>query len=312
MTDLQSWFLSLFCLVLMPLLSLGVIRKIKARLQNRFGPPVLQPLFNLIKLLNKHETVSADASWIFRGGSIVVAATVVVLACLLPWTSFKPATPGDDIFVVVYLFVAIKFFTVLAALDTGSPFGAFGAEREVLLSMLVEPATVLNLAALAIGAHSTSLGTIFSFSAAGQSVQMSVWLLAGLGLLLCSFVELSRMPIDDPTTHLELTMVHEAMVLENSGPNAALVEFAYAARLVLLYGLSAQCFLHAVCTVYPLGALANAILSLVLIFLLAVLTAVIESVAVKLHWRKNPEFIAYALTMALLASMAALVRGPTV
>src|SRR5262249_18302021 len=136
-----------------------------------------------------------------------------------------------------------------------------------------------------------------------------VWILAGAGLFLSSLVGLSRMPVDDPTTHLELTMVHEAMIIENSGPNLALVEMTYALRLSIFYGLTVQCFLHALTALSAMSMPDLAALSVGGIFVLVGVTAVLETVMVKLKWTKCPEFIAYALTMGLFASMAAILSG---
>lgn len=309
MTDVFNWLFFQATLIVLPALLLGLIRKTKARLQNRVGPPIMQPLYNFAKLFNKTETVSQTASWIFRSSTAINLSVILLVAFLVPWLSYKPAIPGDDLFLVIYLLALARFVVILSSLDTGSPFGAFGGSREATLALLVEPAVVLSLVALAVPAHSTNLGQIFSFSGQGSVLALPLWLLAGVGLFLSSLVELSRMPIDDPTTHLELTMVHEAMILENSGRNLALTEYAYALRMAVLYGLSAQCFLHALCSIWPLGELARAAISIAGLLLMALITAVIEGTAVKLQWRKAPEFIAYGLTMGLLASLVAIAGG---
>lgn len=304
----MSWLIFLFATCTLPFLLIGFIRKLKALLQNRQGPPLWQSLFNILKLFHKRETISNESSWLFRASCAINLAALVVLALAVPWISFKPDFPADDLFLIVYLLAGIRFLSMLAAMDAGSPFGAFGAPREAVLSMLVEPAIVLSLVGLAIPARSTDLGTVFQFPE--SATPLSIWLLAGIGLFLASLVELSRMPVDDPTTHLELTMVHEALTIENSGPNLALVELGYSIKLLILYGLSAQCFIHALLPPHLVGRpVVAGIVSLVLLFTLAGLTAVTETLAVKLQWRKNPEFIAYSLTMALLASLAALVDG---
>ena len=133
--------------------------------------------------------------------------------------AFQPASTGRGHFLILYLFGAVRFFTIIAALDTGSPFGAFGASREATLAMLTEPAIMLSLVAVVLPSQCSDLSQAFALPTVtgAHQADIAIWILAGTGLFLASLVELSRMPIDDPTTHLELTMVHEAMIIENSG-----------------------------------------------------------------------------------------------
>lgn len=303
-----DWILFALCVVLLPPLCLGLIRKTKARLQNRLGPPLFQPLLDLFKLLKKGETVSATMSGTFRLSCVVVLSTMLILAWLTPWLSFKPWSPNADLFFIVYLFALARVFSLLGALDSGSAFGAFGASREVTLGLLVEPALLLGLVALGLFSGSSDLRLIFSypsFQYLGATAVPGIWLLVGLSILLSSLVELSRMPVDDPTTHLELTMVHEAMVLEASGRNLALIEFAHALKMSILFGLAAQCFVHAAAAVWPLSSLTQGLLNVGGIGLIAVSVGVLESLSVKLQWRKVPEFIAYVVSMSLLAAFVA-------
>ena len=247
---LFKWFFFSGFVFFVPLLLLGTIRKIKARLQTRVGAPVTQPLWDVIKLLRKGETISGVATWIFRSTAAVNLVVILIVAAIVPWTSIKPVVPGADFFLVVYLFALSRFFTVLSALDAGSAFGGFAASREVTIALLVEPAIVLCLAALGCAAHTSDLSVVFSMGPLAPVTQPSIWFLAGCALFLSSLVELSRMPVDDPTTHLELTMVHEAMILENSGKNLALTEYASCLKMAVMLGLCGQCFLHAVTAVY--------------------------------------------------------------
>lgn len=216
MTIILKFILVIFCLVFLPFIAVGVIRKVKALLQGRMGPRILQPLFDFIKLMRKGQKISETTTWIFRVSCALNLATMIVIACLVPWLSFKPDFPGDDLFLLLYLLALPRFMSILSALDSGSAFGAFGSSREAYLAMLVEPALFISLVALSLLGHSTSLGVIFDLSHTCSIYELPVWLAAALGLFLSSIVDLSRMPIDDPTTHLELTMVHEAMILENS------------------------------------------------------------------------------------------------
>jgi formate hydrogenlyase subunit 4 len=301
-----SWLLFIISLLIVPPLFIGVIRKVKARMQNRIGAPIYQPLLDLIKFINKGETVSEITSWIFRSSALINYASILLLAYFVPWISYKPPGIGSDIFLVLYMFGLARFFTVLAALDAGSAFGGFGASREVTLSLLVEPGVVLCLASLGVAAETTNLTQIFSYQNLAMSHQPSLWLLAGCGLFLASLVELSRMPADDPTTHLELTMVHEAMILENSGRNLALVEYSHYLKVCILLGLSGQCYLHSIPAVWNAGYWVQAGASLLILVVMAVAIALIESVSVKLRWTKLPEFIAYSVAMSLFCMLAAI------
>lgn len=303
--SLFAWAAYLVSLVLLPIVTIATIRKVKARMQNRIGPPLLQPLYDLIKLCRKDETVSKTMSWVFRSASAINLANMLLIAMLVPWLCYKPVCPGADLFLIVYLFALSRMFTILASLDAGSAFGAFGASREATVSMLVEPATILSLASIGVMAHTSDLNIIFSFQDTELVHQPARWLLVGTALVLSSLVELSRMPVDDPTTHLELTMVHEAMILENSGRNLALTEFTHALRMTVLFGLSAQCYIRAVPAIWQMSAPAQAAINVGALLFIAVCVGLFESVAVKLQWRKVPEFIAYSMTMSLLAGLVA-------
>jgi formate hydrogenlyase subunit 4 len=309
MTSLVPPLLFLVCLILLPFLTVGTIRKTKALLQGRIGAPPLQPLFDFCKLIQKGQRLSSTMTWIFPTASCLNLATMLLIAWLVPWLPFKPMVPGDDIFFILYAFALLRFAIILSALDSGSPFGAFGSSREAFLGMLAEPAMFLSMVALGLIAHDTSLAVIFTLAHPCSIYEVPVWLAAAVGFYLYSLVDLSRMPVDDPTTHLELTMVHEAMVIENSGANLALTEFTHMLKLVVLFGLTAQCLLHVVTFFQQLSALELGLLSVALILAIAVVTALVESATVKLAWKATPNFVAYALTAALLASISALIGG---
>lgn len=295
--------------VLLPPLLVGIIRKTKARFQNRIGAPLLQPYFDLLKLLSKGETISKHTSWIFRSTAAINVSLLIILAFLAPWTSLRPFNLGADLFLVIYLLALTRFFTVLSALDAGSAFGGFGASREVTLALLVEPAVILCLAAIGSVSQTSDLGLAFSFDNIALINQPGLWFIAGCGLYLASLVELSRMPADDPTTHLELTMVHEAMILENSAANLALVEYAHFLKILILLGISSQCLLHAIPFFWHTSQVILALSSIFSIMALATSIAIIESVAVKLRWTKLPEFIAYSVAMSIFCVFIALSKN---
>jgi len=290
-------------LLLLPLLLTGVIRKVKALMQTRVGAPILQPFYDMAKWLRQGETVSETASWVFIWTSRVGLAVAAIAAVLVPWAGpLLPAgwAPATNFLLIIYLLALSKFFGMLAAMDTGSAFGGLGASREATISLLVEPAMMIGLGALALGAGSTDLGAIYAHPA--NSI---VALLVGVSLVIAALAELSRMPVDDPTTHLELTMVHEAMILENSGRNLALTEYAVALRGCIFFGLAAQTLLCAWPAFGGLPLLARYGISVAALFLLGSAVAVAEGVLVKLRWRQVPAFLAAAIVISLFAAVIA-------
>jgi formate hydrogenlyase subunit 4 len=304
LSPVVSFSLYLGNALVIPILLVGFIRTCKARIQNRRGPPLLQPFWDFAKLIWKGETVSETTTWVFRSAPIVNLATMLAVAMMVPWLGVPSPLPGD-LFLVVYLMVLGKFVTVLAALDTGSSFGALGASREAAVSLQAEPAMVIALAALATHAHSSALSAILAPGQSGSHLYAVIPLvLAALWLAITA--ELSRMPVDDPTTHLELTMIHEALILENSGRNLALVEFAVALKMTVLFGLMAQVSLIE-CPRLP--AALTYLLSLGLVLVGSVLLALTESVLVKLRWRRIPNLLSFALTAGALACLIVAVKG---
>ncbi len=290
-------------LIVVPLLLMGVIRKVKALMQNRIGPPILQPFFDTAKLLCKGETISDTASFVFIWAPRVSLAAVIMAAVLVPWAG-RPfpggfGTAGNFIF-IVYLLGLGKFFSMLAAVDTGSAFGGLGASREAAISVLVEPAQVMALTALALNAGSMDLDAVF-----GGSLNPAVAALCGMAFVITAMAELSRMPVDDPTTHLELTMVHEAMILENSGRTLALIEYAAALRFCVFFGLAAQTLLHIWPHYEALRPFAGYGAGLISLFILGISLAVAEGILVKLNWRRIPNFVTFAMVLSILAVLVA-------
>ncbi len=295
----SEWSFFCFAVVALPPLSIGVLRKTKARLQNRIGAAIWQPFFDLIKLFKKTETLSDTMSGVFRFSAVLSFGVILTLAWVIPWIPIKPWTPQADIFVVIYLLALEKLFTMLGALDSGSAFGAFGASREATLNILVEPAVCLSLVALSVASNSTDLSVIFSSPHHSDFAAVSIC--AGGAIFLASLVELCRMPVDDPTTHLELTMIHEAMVLEASARNLFLLEFTRMVKTTLYWGLSIQCFMQAVPRIVSLNLLGQEFITVAGIFIMAMLVGIFESLVVKLQWRKVPEFVAYIMTLSLIS-----------
>ena len=225
----------LLVLALPPLL-LGVVAKTKALFAGRVGPPVLQPYHDIARLFRKGTVFSTTTTWVFRAGPVVGFATTLVAAMLVPLGNHaSPVSFTGDLVFFAYLFGLGRFFTVLAALDTGSPFEGMGAAREATFSCLAEPAFFLGMLVLVRQADSTSLSTMLG---AGLGAQ---WRIAGaslvmvvISLFIVLLAENCRIPFDDPNTHLELTMIHEVMVLDHSGPAFGAILWGAAMKLFVL------------------------------------------------------------------------------
>ncbi|MBI1755625.1 MAG: NADH-quinone oxidoreductase subunit H [Fimbriimonas ginsengisoli] len=300
----MSLAIHIVLLIALPLLLSCVIRKTKALMQGRPGPPLFQPIFDLVKRFRKGETVSSTASWIFRANPLVGLSIALVVAMVVPWTGAEPLARGSgtaDLILIVYLLAMARFFSLLAALDTGSAFGGLGASREAALAVLIEPSILVSLSAVALAS-----GTMDLSVALQSPVRGTVALLSGSAFLLAALAELSRMPVDDPTTHLELTMIHEATILENSGRNLALIETTVALRTAVFFGVGVQILLGKALR-SPDNAIVSAASSAAAILMLGCLLGVLEGIAVKLNWRRVPSFVAFSTALAVMSAFVAAV-----
>jgi formate hydrogenlyase subunit 4 len=283
-----------------PLL-VGWVRKVKAVLQNRRGAPVLQPYRDLRKLLMKEARVAHTASPLFRAAPyIVFSATVPLVAASLPTAAIA------DIIALVGLLALARFFLALAGMDVGTAFGGMGASREMLVSALAEPAMLMAVFTLAMTAHSTNLASVVDYHLTTTVVLRPSFLFALGGLILVAIAETGRIPVDNPATHLELTMIHEAMLLEYSGRHLALMEWAAQIKLVLYGALIANVF-------FPWGiaaSLAPAALGLGLVaivgklLILGAALAIGETVLAKMRLFRAPAFLNLALLMSLLGLLS--------
>jgi formate hydrogenlyase subunit 4 len=291
----------------------GLIRWMKARLQNRRGAPFWQPYLELRKLFGKEVVVSDNASWLFRAAPFVIFSTTVATAALVPVlaASLSFDTMGDLI-VLVYLLLLGTFFLALAGLDPGSAFGGMGASREVTVAALAEPTVALAVFALALSAGSTNLGQIVVATLADPARTVSPGhLLAFAALFVVTLAETGRLPVDNPATHLELTMIHEAMVLEYSGRYLALIEWAAAVKLLIFFALLGNLFVPwGVARALTPEALFVALASFLLkLLVLAAAIAVFETRVAKLRLFRVPELLSVSFVLALLAvSSSFLVR----
>jgi formate hydrogenlyase subunit 4 len=294
----------LLVLVAAPLLT-GLIRVLKARALRRRGPSIFQPYRDLARLLRKEATLAENASWLFRVTPYLVFAATWVAASLVPtFAAGLMFSWSADLIAIVALLGSARFFLALAGMDVGTAFGGIGTSREVMIAALAEPALIMIVFTLALIAGSTQLSTIAEFMlspAVGLRVSLG---LALVGLIMVAIAENARMPIDNPATHLELTMVHEAMVLEYSGRHLALIELAAALKLVVYVSLIACVFLPwGIAPAQSAGeALAyGAAAYLGKLLICGAALAVFEVSVAKLRVFRAPDFIGAALMLGLLA-----------
>ena len=291
-------------LIAAPLLT-GIVRAFKAHLVRRQGPSIFQPYRDLARLLRKEATMAENASWLFRVAPYLIFSATWTAAALVPtfaaglmfsWTA--------DLIAIVALLGGARFFLALAGMDVGTAFGGIGSSREVMIAALAEPALIMIVFTLALIAGSTQLSTIAEFMqtpAVGLRVSLALALIA---LIIVAIAENARMPIDNPATHLELTMVHEAMVLEYSARHLALIELASSLKLVVYISLIACVFLP--WGIAPAASgwreLAIGVGAYVAKFsVCAVALAVFETSIAKLRVFRAPDFIGAALMLGLLA-----------
>lgn len=281
----------------------ALVKKMKAGLQLRQGPPLLQGYYDLAKLLRKEPVRSAAASWVFAAGPRVYFATAVTAPLLVPaLVPFAPLESAGGILVLVGLLALGRFALALAALDTGSPFGGMGASREMTIGALAEPALMLGLFTVGLSAGSLNLGELTRRTLErGVSAHPSE-LLAAAALFIVLIAETGRVPVDNPATHLELTMIHEAMLLEYSGPDLALVEWASAVKELMFMVLLVDLFLP-LGLGWPAAGLAWAAPAWLAakLFLLATLVVLVESTNAKLRLFRVPELMAVSLGLGFLA-----------
>ena len=290
-------------LALAPLLK-TVIKKMKARLQNRQGPPLLQGYYDLAKLLRKEPVRSETASWVFVAGPRVYFGAAVAATALVPvLVAGAPLEMAGGILLLVGTLALGRFALATAALDTGSAFGGMGASRDMTIAALAEPALMLGLFTSALAAGSLNMsGLVRILLQHGVTFHPSD-LLAFAGLFIIVIAETGRIPVDNPATHLELTMIHEAMVLEYAGPDLALVEWASAVKELLYLTLLVDLFMPAgiATSAAPIAIVVALLAWAGKVFLLAIAVTLAESTNAKLRLFRVPELVSISLGLAFLA-----------
>jgi formate hydrogenlyase subunit 4 len=283
----------------------GTVARLKAVIQNRCGASVWRPYAELFKLFLKEDLVPTSASPIFRLAPRVVFAATVVAALFVPiLQSGVLLSISGDFIVLVYLFALARFFLLLGAMDGGSSFGGMGASREALVSTLAEAPLLLAVTAVAIAARDMSLSGIARWTLTQDPTRISaVHVLAFGALALVAIAETGRIPVDNPTTHLELTMIHEAMVLEYSGPSLAWIEWAGSVKLTLVLALLVVLFAPWGIAV-SVSAMGMAVATAAFVLKLAAFAltiAVVECSIAKLRMYLVPDFLGVAAALAILA-----------
>ena len=307
---LTAWLIALLQALLIALLApllVGWIRKVKARLQNRRGPSPLQPYRDLYKLLGKEARVAHTSSILFSAAPYIVFVATWLAAATVPLVAVNlPTAAIADIIVLVGLLALARFFLALAGMDVGTAFGGMGSSREMLISGLAEPAMLLAVFTLAMSAHTTNLASVIDYVAGNELVLRPSFMFALGALMLIAVAETGRIPVDNPATHLELTMIHEAMILEYSGRHLALMEWAAQLKL-MIYGvlISNVFFPWGIAQQLDPKSLGMGLLAIAAkLALLGILLAISETVLAKMRLFRAPLFLNVAFLLALLGLLS--------
>ncbi|HUY90410.1 MAG TPA: NADH-quinone oxidoreductase subunit H [Pirellulales bacterium] len=280
----------------LPLLLRGVINKTKAAFAGRVGPPLLQPFYDVIRLVQKDSVISQTTGWVFRAGPVVSLATALLASLLLPFgRETAPVSFSGDVLLFVYLLALGRFFLAIASLDTGSAFEGMGVTRELTFSALAEPALFFGFLVMASLSRSLNLSEMLgeSFGAQWQTGGASLVLVL-VSWFIVLLAENSRIPFDDPNTHLELTMIHEVIVLDHSGPALAMILYGAAVKLLLFCAMIVQ-LLSPIDSGY---VLVDAAVFVVETLVLAAIIGVIESTMARLRMPDVPRLLVTACVLS--------------
>ncbi len=304
MSELFFWALQLLLIPLLSPLCIGITRKVKAVFQNRRGASPFQPYRDLWKLFHKDEVISEDASWIFRAAPYLIFATTLVIGASIPLVAtVAPLSLMGDFLVFVYLIALGTFFLALSGIDGGGGLGGFGASREMMVASLTEGGLILSLATLALATHSSNLFSISESVSTLTLANSAPIFLACVSFIISLLAETARYPFDNPATHLELTMIHEAMILEHSGKRLALMEWAAANKYLIFIVLGANLFFPwGIAQTHELPAifLALAVLAAKVIIGCAGI-AVLESSIAKLRIFRLPDLLFASMILSMIA-----------
>lgn len=286
----------------------GIVSKFKARMQKRIGASVFQPYRDLAKMFRKDSVTSRNCSWVFRAVPYVCMASMLVLAMMTPFIYTGVLAPFGDLVAVVYLFTMFRFAMVLGGLEGGSTFGGMGSSREMMMSVLIEPALLLSIATLAVisGAGTDMGGISANIAEMGVAAIVPALILAGASFMITLLAENARIPFDNPTTHLELTMVHEAMMLEYSGRGLAMMELSSMMRLTIFMAMVGSLFFPwGIATDLTVASLlSSAVVMAVKMVIVAFVLSLIESALCKTRLFKTPNLLTASFTLSLLAMIS--------
>ena len=304
---LVELFQAVLLIAIAPLIA-GIVSKLKAGMQNRPGSSILQPYRDLIKLCRKDRAVSRSCSWIFHAVPVVCMASMLILAAMTPFVYTGVLAPYGGLVTVVYMFTMYRFAMVLGGLEGGSTFGGMGSSREMMMSVLIEPALLLGIATLAVlSGAGTDMGDISeAIATMGVAAVGPALILAACSFMITLLAENARIPFDNPTTHLELTMVHEAMILEYSGKELAMMEYSSMLRMTVFIAMLGSLFLPwgISSTGEPLGLVVSLMLALAKMLVIAFAMALIESVLCKSRLFKVPNLLTVSFALSLIAMIS--------
>ena len=308
--NLSGWLLALIQTTLFvaaaPLFAAWV-KALKSRLQNRRGPSLLQPYRDLHKLFHKEVMVAHTASPVFRAAPYIVFSAAILAAMVVPLVAARlPTAAIADVIVLVGFLALGRFFLALAGMDVGTSFGGMGASREMTVSSLAEPATLMAIFTLTMTAHSTNLSTVIAHNLETGLILRPSFLFAFMGLTLVAVAETGRIPVDNPATHLELTMIHEAMILEYSGRHLALMEWAAQIKLMLYAVLILNIFLPwGIAADFAPGSLLLGLFAITAkLVILGAALALAETGLAKMRLFRVPQFLNLAFLLALLGMLS--------
>ena len=313
--DVLVQFVQLLLVLLLAPLLTGFVRTIKAQMLRRRGPPLLQPYRDLLKLIRKEVVMAENASWVYRGAPYVIFAATLIAASLVPtFATGLVFSSAADLIAIVALLGSARFALALAGLDIGTSFGGIGSSREMMIASLAEPAMLMIVFTLSLLAGSTQLSTVATYMQ-GPDIGLRVSLaMALVALIMVAIAENARIPVDNPATHLELTMVHEAMILEYSGRHLAVIEVAASLKLLLYFSLIGCMFVPWGLAVSGQGAAAYAIGVGAYVAKLAAggfLLALFETGTAKMRVFRVSDFLGAALMLGLLAALLLFVSRGT-
>lgn len=304
MSGIIAWIIQLILVPVLAPLFLGIVRKIKAHFQNRKGASIFRPYRDLWKLFHKDEVISEYASWIFHFAPYLIFAVTVIVGASIPlFSTYFANNLLSDFLVIVYLIALSTFFLALSGLDVGSAFGGFGSSREMTLAALTEGGFIFSLLALSFLAHSTNLFSISASVASLSLLDFTPVILAFVAFVIVMLSETAHFPFDNPATHLELTMVHEAMILEYSGKRLALIEWAAASKFLIFLSLGANLFFPWGLTMrLGLGTIVLALgIFLLKVLVLTIFVAVLESSIAKFRFFRLPDLLFIAFILSAMA-----------